>query len=173
MWKSNRCRSSTSTPERQYFTMGRHAAVPNATTTQQSSSTTANRSDNATKPEHHPLSTLQNVPMYIPACAQPFGKLVILAQALSLKSCWGEPTHTHTHCQIRQKRREKERSGEKNVVWTPQGACRFLIKGACPFVISAPQGAAMQVQEDNQSSLPMPLLASLDTIPVTCCVPLH
>ena len=31
----------------------------------------------------------------------------------------------------------------------------------------------LQVQEDDQSSLLMPLVASLDTVPVTCCVPLH
>ena len=49
------------------------------------------------------------------------------------------------------------------LIWTPQGAC--------PFLFSAPQGVALQVQEDDQSSLPMPLVASLDTVPVTCCVP--
>ena len=31
----------------------------------------------------------------------------------------------------------------------------------------------LQVQEDDQSSLPMSLVASLDTVPVTCCVPLQ
>ena len=30
--------------------------------------------------------------------------------------------------------------------------------------------ALLQVQEDDQSSLPMSLVASLDTVPVTCCV---
>ena len=29
----------------------------------------------------------------------------------------------------------------------------------------------LQVEEDDQSSLPMSLVASLDTVPVTCCVP--
>ena len=31
----------------------------------------------------------------------------------------------------------------------------------------------LQVQENDQSSLPMSLVASLDTVPVTCCVPLQ
>ena len=137
MWKSNRCRSSNSTPERhpdpaQYFTMGRHAAVPNATTTQQSSSTTANRSDNATKPEHHPLSTRQNVPMYIPACAQPFGKLVILAQALSLKSCWGEPTHTHTLPDSAEEKRKGE-VRRKECCMDTTGGLSFSNQGGLSF----------------------------------------
>ena len=42
------------------------------------------------------------------------------------------------------------------------------------FLIWSAQGPdLLQVQEDDQSSLPMPLIALLDTVPVTCCVPLH
>ena len=29
----------------------------------------------------------------------------------------------------------------------------------------------LQVQEDDQTSLPMSMVASLDTVPMTCCVP--
>ena len=41
------------------------------------------------------------------------------------------------------------------------------------FLVWSAQGPGLlQVQEDDQSSLPMPLVASLDTVPVTFCVPL-
>ena len=56
-----------------------------------------------------------------------------------------------------------------------QNSCSNLVSsGAWLFVIwSAHWPDLLQVQEDDQSSLPMPLVASLDTVPVTCCVPLH
>ena len=56
-----------------------------------------------------------------------------------------------------------------------KNSCSYLASsGAWLFLIWSAKGPdLLQVQEDDQSSLPMPLVASLDTVPVTCCVPLH
>ena len=56
-----------------------------------------------------------------------------------------------------------------------QNSCSNLASsGAWLFLVWSAQGPdLLQVQEDDQSSLPMPLVASVDTVPVTCCVPLH
>ena len=55
-----------------------------------------------------------------------------------------------------------------------QNSCSNLASsGAWLFLIWSAQGPdLLQVQEDDQSSFPMPQVASLDTVPVTCCVPL-
>ena len=78
------------------------------------------------------LSTRQNVPMYIPACAQPFGKLVILAQALSLKSCWGEPTHTHTLPDSAEEKRKGE-VRRKDCCMDTTGGLSFSNQGGLSF----------------------------------------
>ena len=56
-----------------------------------------------------------------------------------------------------------------------QNSCSNLASsGAWLFANLVSKGPdLLQVQEDDQSSLPMPLVASWDTVPVTCCVPLH
>ena len=102
---------------------------------------------------------------------------VYLASCIRKKN---KHTHTDEFGKGQEQRRERRRVRHVALLNVPStDNCslytrKILILAQGPSNLAGSGAPAfLQVQEDDQSSLPMSLVASLDTVPVTCCVPLH